>query len=403
MLLGLATAVVALAGKNNVMPTWSPDSSRIAFVTDGPRTAPNSHNIWVMRRDGSRKRNLTPDRNRDVDPAWSPDGTELAFSSAPFPYAAPEVEVIAADGTRRRTLAQGSQPAWSPDGKELAYVAARQIRVVAADGTNDRPLVATTNSAASPSWSPDGAKLAYTDGPDVWTVDADGTDAQALRNGNLGTSSEPVWSRDGRLAYVFRSVYGNEGVYGGGGGLAVNAVDSISWDGDALVVTGARDRNSDFDVYRNGTDITRDRTWDEDGTISPDGRTLAYGVRFGHGSEESDIWTLDLRTRARKNLTGVDTGVTVAARNVKHPVLRSVQTLLAGDIVLVTAHVQDLARDDVQQESVRVTLGKTSQATTSDAHGEAIVSFPMTTLRKGSRVTLLIRVGTTTQRLTATL
>lgn len=402
MLLGVAAAAVTLAGKNNVSPAWSPDSSRIAFVSDGPRTASNSHNIWVMRRDGSGKLDVTPDRNRDVDPAWSPDGRTLAFTSASL-SSPPTVEVVGADGIGRRTIANGSQPAWSPDGTELAYAAPHQLRAVDADGTNDRLLVA--GDALSPAWSPDGKRIAYVEGGDIWVVGADGSNPQIVRNGDTGSSWSPTWSQSGALACIFHSAFGGyDTVYGGGAlGLDLTAIDSISWSGDRLVITGANDPNSDFDVYVGRTDVTHDRTWDEHGVLSPDGRVLAYGVRFGHGSEESDIWTLDLRTRIRRNLTGVDTGVTVAARAVKRPVIRSVQPLLAGDILLVTVHMQDGARDDVQGDRVRITYGKTSYVVASDTHGEAIVSFPMTSLKKGQRVTLLIRVGRKTRRVTARL
>jgi TolB protein len=67
---------------------WSPDGSRIAFVSDRDRygetcfheCAPNSE-IYVMRADGSQQVRITRSRGDDQSPHWSPDGTRLAFAS----------------------------------------------------------------------------------------------------------------------------------------------------------------------------------------------------------------------------------------------------------------------------------------------------------------------------------
>ena len=55
-------------------PSWSPDGTKIAFVTDA--------DIYVMNaQDGSNQTNLTMNPAFDFDPSWSPDGTKLAFTS----------------------------------------------------------------------------------------------------------------------------------------------------------------------------------------------------------------------------------------------------------------------------------------------------------------------------------
>jgi Tol biopolymer transport system component len=59
-------------------PVWSPDGSRIAFVSQ----LAGSDDIWVIYPDGSEPRNLT--RNEwqwDKHPWWSPDGRRIIFWS----------------------------------------------------------------------------------------------------------------------------------------------------------------------------------------------------------------------------------------------------------------------------------------------------------------------------------
>ena len=52
-------------------PRWSPDGSRIAFVSDRG----GGDNIWTMNADGSDKKQLTKEDFRLLNqPSWSPDG-----------------------------------------------------------------------------------------------------------------------------------------------------------------------------------------------------------------------------------------------------------------------------------------------------------------------------------------
>jgi TolB protein len=52
---------------------WSPDGSKIAFVSES--------DIWVMNSDGSSKINLTNKPGDFREYVWSPDGSKIAFLS----------------------------------------------------------------------------------------------------------------------------------------------------------------------------------------------------------------------------------------------------------------------------------------------------------------------------------
>jgi len=106
--------------------SWSPNGRRIAFAGAGGCKADGSVtgglNIWVMNPDGSGKRQLTNDENTiDDQPAYSPDGTRISFvsdrdSNAAFPQ---EIYTMnAADGSAIRRLttnvAFDGNPDWQP-------------------------------------------------------------------------------------------------------------------------------------------------------------------------------------------------------------------------------------------------------------------------------------------------
>ncbi|MDD5640181.1 MAG: hypothetical protein PHX53_00925 [Syntrophales bacterium] len=59
-------------------PSWSPDGKHIAYIAFTYYGKPTKH-IWVMRSDGSDKRQLTTGPE-DQQPVWSPDGRQVLFN-----------------------------------------------------------------------------------------------------------------------------------------------------------------------------------------------------------------------------------------------------------------------------------------------------------------------------------
>jgi len=188
-------------------PSFSPDGSRIAFVSDRD----GNHEIYVMNMDGSGQNRLSfidpvPGRsNWNTDPDWSPDGAKIVFDNQ-----AGGIYVVNADGTDQTSLGViGDDPSWSPDGTKIAITQGGtpgRLVVMNSDGTGGTTVAEPVLDSAGPDWSPDGSKIAFvTSTPHVIAlVNSDGTNRVSLTGGWAAT---PVWSPDGTMiAYT-----GNDG------------------------------------------------------------------------------------------------------------------------------------------------------------------------------------------------
>jgi TolB protein len=141
-------------------PAWSPNGLHIAFVSIGGDLGYETAEIYVMNVDGSEAINLTPDAGQVYDPTWSPDSTRIAFWSI-----IDGIYVMNADGSGVTRLtndyASDQQPAWSPDGTRIAFVSCPDhicnIYLMNADASGVIRL--TDNTAdhpdlGSPAWGP---------------------------------------------------------------------------------------------------------------------------------------------------------------------------------------------------------------------------------------------------------
>ena len=216
-------------------PSWSPDRSRIAYVTS---TSGFRWFLSVMNADGTDAHELFPSPDGyqmfdDGPSAWSPDGQWILFSSTrPF-NAAYGLWEVRPDGTDLHAVGGGwgYSPAWSPDGTKIAYEGTEPgvgnvIEVANADGSGAHRLTTGTQPETAPSWSPDGTAIAYGRYTNDWRTssahaifvsNADGTGERQLTSGG-SYDDHAVWSPDGRLIVLGRGGQLFE-VHADGGGL----------------------------------------------------------------------------------------------------------------------------------------------------------------------------------------
>lgn len=148
-------------------PVWSPDGSRIAFVSflyEKKRT--ENEELYVVNADGSGFVRLTDKPGDDNHPAWSPDGQRIAFVADGD--GDEEIYVVNADGSGLTRLTDNydafdSGPVWSPDGQHIVYVsnrydyssvAASDLYIIRADGSAKTNLANSPDMfESSPSWT----------------------------------------------------------------------------------------------------------------------------------------------------------------------------------------------------------------------------------------------------------
>jgi TolB protein len=183
-------------------PAWSPDGSRIAFVS---KREGNDH-VYVMNADGKDTRRLTSSSQDDAHPSWSPDGKRIVFSREGALF------TVSSSGGAVSRLGKGlgnaADPAWSPNGKWVAYDyrqpggPEREIWVIGSDGSHRRQLTHLNASSDRPAWSPDSRRIAFDSDQsghfEIYTMSASGGGVAAVTKQPID-SFAPDYSPDGRL------------------------------------------------------------------------------------------------------------------------------------------------------------------------------------------------------------
>lgn len=213
-------------------PDWSPDGKLIAASIMGT----NSSDICVLDTSGNVVRQLTNHvqgrksiaaQSWGRKPVWSPDGTRIVYISDDVPASSNGFKpidmslfVVGADGKNVKRLITtpffsggADWPTWSPDGLQIAYdqfemSKPSQISVFRLDTGERRPLTSYPDGAYAPAWSPDGKWIAYTlrssGKHNIYALPVDGGDPVKLTDS--GVNVAPAWSPDGSLlAYVAQS------------------------------------------------------------------------------------------------------------------------------------------------------------------------------------------------------
>jgi len=179
------------AKKSSQSPAWSPDGSKLAFISD--RT--DKRQIYLINPQAGESDALTSIEEGVDRFAWSPDGRSIAYTAMEPKSAAikdrekkyGEYQVVEQDyrmthlfaidvaARATRTLTSGPFTVgsfeWSPDGKSIAFdhrvnsspasSGSADISIVTVADATVRKLVTQEGPDSRPVWSPDGSRIAF--------------------------------------------------------------------------------------------------------------------------------------------------------------------------------------------------------------------------------------------------
>lgn len=211
-------------------PDVSPDGKWVAF----DRYDGNSVELELLELSSGKITPLTTNRAVNLEPRWSPDGSRLAYVSTAYQGRWHVYTMDVRDGhgaaPQRITTDRDSKlpryyysvydhylsPTWSPDGKELILISNRgqiwgtggfwRMRAEPSDSMRLIHFEETTWKAR-PDWSPDGKRVVYssytgTQFNQLWLMTSDGGVPFELTYGMFDATS-PRWSHDAaHIAYI---------------------------------------------------------------------------------------------------------------------------------------------------------------------------------------------------------
>lgn len=203
-------------------------NTRIAYVTTSSRGNGKQYMLRVADADGHNPRTIAESPEPIMAPAWSPDGSKIAYVS--FHTKRSEIWVQTLATGQRESVSSfpgiNGAPAFSPDGSRLAITLSK-------DGSPDVYVLNLANRALTrlttglsidtePTWSPDGSTIAFTSDqggkPQIYTVPSNGGKATRLTfQGDY--NARPRFSNDGRSLAM---------VTGSGGSYRIAVMDIAS-------------------------------------------------------------------------------------------------------------------------------------------------------------------------------
>ncbi|NGP88233.1 IPT/TIG domain-containing protein [Fodinibius halophilus] len=145
---------------NDKYPSWSPDGTKIVFYSDrlyDKNDPPKGDDIFTVTVQGHSIQAITENDAENTEPRWSPDGSKIAFVSNNNADNDFEIYVAGAQGGGAQRITDNSSPydsypSWSPDGTRLVFSRNGRIYKIASDGSGTATSLSNNKTDGSPYW-----------------------------------------------------------------------------------------------------------------------------------------------------------------------------------------------------------------------------------------------------------
>jgi dipeptidyl aminopeptidase/acylaminoacyl peptidase len=283
---------------------WSPDSKRIAFISDAAKSG--QPQLYVASANGSSARKLTSVKGFLAGTQWSPDGKSIAVlftenatrEAGPLVAETPETGEIkdaffeqrlaivdAASGNLRQLTPADTyvyEYDWAPDGRSIVLTAAKgngdsnwyiaELFAVNVASSEMQSLYKPKLQIARPAFSPDGQSIAFIEGlmsdedsvgGDVFLISRSGGAPRNLTPERKGSAVVVAWTSDAKIIDM-ENVDGESGV--------------------ARIDPGSGQIDSLF----HAPELLTSGFWSTSLSLTPDGKTAAF-VRSSF-QDPPEVW-----------------------------------------------------------------------------------------------------------------
>jgi TolB protein len=163
---GFAPQTITTSKEPLMSPSWSPDKSKIAYVSFERKTAA----IYVQILATGERKKVAEFPGINGAPSWSPDGTKLALTLSKD--GSPDIYTLnlmtGALNKLTKSYSIDTEPVWSPDGNSIVFTSDRggrpQLYMVSSTGGGEKRITFSGDYNARASFSPNGKSIAMVHG-----------------------------------------------------------------------------------------------------------------------------------------------------------------------------------------------------------------------------------------------
>ncbi|MDZ7682278.1 MAG: DPP IV N-terminal domain-containing protein [Fodinibius sp.] len=148
---------------NDTLPSWSPDGSKIVFNSDRDRPdatyndRADGEDIITVNADGGNMQFVTENDANNEYARWSPDGSKIVFVSNRNNDNDVEIYVMDANGGNPKRLSNNSSPfdyfpSWSPNGETIVFEGENGLYTVPASGSGTAQKISNSEDYDTPFW-----------------------------------------------------------------------------------------------------------------------------------------------------------------------------------------------------------------------------------------------------------